>query len=123
MKAKWIAAASGVFISAFICGVFIGTRPAKTKIAAEEAQIPAAQSVQQTEEVTPQPLKNEKYMLTLDDNGLSVYKVNLDSTVEYLYSKNVNREALRSEDISKLYQGITVDSEDEVRRILEDFVE
>ncbi|MBQ7718483.1 MAG: BofC C-terminal domain-containing protein [Clostridia bacterium] len=64
----------------------------------------------------------EKYMISLSDNRLFIYKISEDGSMEIIEDKEVDTASLNSDDYGTLFKGIIFDTLTEAREILEDYV-
>jgi len=118
-------------LSAFFLGVFAGfiytggETPEVTEAKNAEINVVANPTdVPKTIEPSPTPTATEKkqYLISLsDESNISVYNINADGTTVFLYKKEVDVLNLRQDDYQKLGAGIIVNSEEEVKSLLEDF--
>ena len=67
-------------------------------------------------------VNKEKYMVSLSDNRLFIYKISSDGSMEVIENKEVDSASLRSEDYGTLFKGIIFDTLTEAREVLEDYV-
>lgn len=76
--------------------------------------------------IPPEPEKKtastERYMVTLSDNRLFIYKISADGSMQMIEDKEIDSASLRRDDYGTLFKGITFDTLTEARELLEDYV-
>ena len=106
-------------------GLLVSSEPeqmAQTS-AAEEKTAPTVEEMPFVEiEPAVKTVSSEKYMVTLSDNKLFIYKITSDNLMEIIEEKEIDSNALRREDYEELFKGITVDTLTQAREIAEDYV-
>ena len=120
---------TSLFILSMLLGVFTGLHFGKKESAdfssADEIQIsresPAPTFIQ-TEKPKTEASVSEKYMLTLTDTQIMLYKIGSDGGMQVIDEKPIDKNGLRREDFEKLYKGITFDTMSEARETLEDYI-
>ncbi len=121
-----------ILLAGIIMGYITSSRQTKTNmIAAQEP--PVSEDIQEEKPKEPflvpsEPEKEaaavntEKYMVTLSDNRLFIYKIMTDGTMEQVEDKEVDTASLRHDDYGELYKGIIFDTITEAREVMEDYV-
>ena len=127
----------GVIILLFLSlfgGIFAGYMSSfrteiPNEISAEDYGGPVTEeSVKDPFILTPEPetevsaTDNEKYMLTLSDSRLFIYRILPDGSMEVIEEKTVNTSSLRRDDYSELFKGIVFDTVTQAREVMEDYV-
>jgi len=77
-----------------------------------EAEIPADVPV----------YESEKYVVTLSDTKILIYKISSDGSMQTVEEKPVSTGSIPREDYQKLYSGIVVDSLESAIELLEDYI-
>ena len=75
----------------------------------------------ETQEKKASAINTEKYLLTLSDNKIFIYKIMSDGSMTEIEEKEVNTSALRREDCGELFKGIIFDTVTQAREVLEDY--
>lgn len=119
-----LGAISGIAISGMnrdgMARAFIEPQPTKSQ---KPQTILSSKTTAEPKESDPEDeTDNSRYLLSLSDDNISVYKVLQNGQTEFLYKKTVDSSALRDEDYTRLCSGIMVYSEKEAIEILEDFI-
>lgn len=76
-----------------------------------------------TFKVEKQVSVSEKYLVSLNDTKLTIYKINTDGSMQLIEEKPVNTSAIPENDFEALYKGVTFNTLTEARELLEDFTE
>ncbi|MBO4897201.1 MAG: hypothetical protein J5590_02750 [Clostridia bacterium] len=76
----------------------------------------------QTEKPKKPVAVSEKYMLTLTDTQIMIYKISADGSMQVIDEKPIDKDGLRREDYEKLYKGISFDALSDARETLEDYI-
>lgn len=106
-------------------GLFVSSEPgqmAETSAAEEKTALTVEETPFVEVEPAVKPVSSEKYMVTLSDNKLFIYKISSDNLMEIIEEKEIDSNALRREDYGELFRGITVDTLTQAREIAEDYV-
>ena len=118
-----------MFLLSILLGVFTGvtlaTKERSEFLAAKAKQRPEetpAPTFIQTEKPSAEVSVPEKYLLTLTDTQIIIYKTNADGSMQIIEQKPIDKEGLRREDFENLYKGITFDTLTEARETLEDYI-
>ena len=132
---KKIVLSVSVCIVSFILGISLGTLTADRAqqdgvsagdISAADTEISGIlkpqPNVASSETAEAEKVETDRFLLSLSDNGISVYKVLSSGQTEFLYKKEMDAATLRSDDYTRLCTGIMVYSEQEAREIIEDFI-
>ena len=132
---KKIVLSVSVCIISFILGISLGTLTADRAqqdgvsagdISAADTEISGIlkpqPNVASSETAEAEKVETDRFLLSLSDNGISVYKVLNSGQTEFLYKKEMDAATLRSDDYTRLCTGIMVYSEQEAREIIEDFI-
>lgn len=131
MRFRDLVIGTALCMISFGCGILFGVTITPEK---EPATLTVQGSVQEkiqepkVTDVTPKPLatpeaeqKEERFLLTVSDDGISLYQLLSDGKTEFLYKTETEISHLRQEDYEKLCKGIIVHSEAEARTLMEDF--
>ena len=132
---KKIVLSVSVCIISFILGISLGNLTADRAqqdgvsagdISAADTEISGIlkpqPNVASSETAEAEKVETDRFLLSLSDNGISVYKVLNSGQTEFLYKKEMDAATLRSDDYTRLCTGIMVYSEQEAREIIEDFI-
>lgn len=87
---------------------------------AEETAKPTIKPQNTTAPPTEKP-PEERFLLTVADDGISLYRLLPGGATSFLYKTETEISHLRQEDYEKLCKGIIVNSEKEARTLMEDF--
>ena len=66
--------------------------------------------------------ETDRYMVSLGDNKLYIYKISPGGSMQIVEEKTVNTDCLRRDDFEALNKGIEVSSLTEARELAEDYV-
>lgn len=105
-------------------GMSIATKERAELLSAKADMPPAetpAPSFVQTEKPKEVSLP-EKYVLTLTDTEIIIYKSNTDGSMQIIEEKPIDKDGLRIKDYEMLYSGISFDTLSEAREMLEDYI-
>ena len=118
-----------IFILSAVAGIAAGffTVPKeKTQISninTENVKTESTPSPTPTFQIEKQVAVTEKYLVTLSDTMLIIYKINSDGSMQLVEEKPINTFAIPETDIEALYKGVTFETLTEARELLEDFTE
>ena len=108
-------------------GYFTASRSEITDtVIAEDIEKPQLSAEEETfivpEESEKEVAGTERYMVTLSDSRLFIYKISADGSMQLIEDKEIDSASLRREDFTALFKGITFDTLTEARELLEDYV-
>ena len=118
-----------IFILAAVAGIAAGffTVPKeKTQISninTENVKTESTPSPTPTFQIEKQVAVTEKYLVTLSDTMLIIYKINSDGSMQLVEEKPINTSSIPETDFEVLYKGVTFETLTEARELLEDFTE
>ena len=118
-----------IFILSAVAGIAAGffTVPKeKTQISninIENVKTESTPSPTPTFQIEKQVAVTEKYLVTLSDTMLIIYKINSDGSMQLVEEKPINTFAIPETDFEALYKGVTFETLTEARELLEDFTE
>ena len=105
-------------------GMVLGTKERADFLAAK-AETPSAETPKPTFVLPEQPQEvslAEKYILTITDTQIIIYKTNADGSMQAIVEKPIDKDGLRTKDYEKLYGGIEFHTLQEARETLEDYI-
>ena len=118
-----------IFILSAVAGIAAGffTVPKeKTQISninSENVKTESTPSPTPTFQIEKQVAVTEKYLVTLSDTMLIIYKINSDGSMQLVEEKPINTSSIPETDFEVLYKGVTFETLTEARELLEDFTE
>lgn len=118
-----------IFILSAVAGIAAGffTIPKeKTQISninTENVKTESTPSPTPTFQIEKQVAVTEKYLVTLSDTMLIIYKINSDGSMQLVEEKPINTSSIPETDFEVLYKGVTFETLTEARELLEDFTE
>ncbi len=118
-----------IFILSAVAGIAAGffTVPKeKTQISninTENVKTESTPSPTPTFQIEKQVAVTEKYLVTLSDTMLIIYKINSDGSMQLVEEKPINTSSIPETDFEVLYKGVTFETLTEARELLEDFTE
>ena len=105
-------------------GMVLATKERADFLAAK-AEMPPEETPKPTFVLPEQPKEvslPEKYILTITDTQIIIYKTNADGSMQTVEEKPIDKDGLRVKDYEKLYSGIEFHTLEEARETLEDYI-
>lgn len=118
-----------IFILSAVAGIAAGfftvprETPQKLNINSESVKAESTPSPTPTFQIEKQVAVTEKYLVTLSDTMLIIYKINSDGSMQLIEEKPINTSSIPETDFEALYKGVTFETLTEARELLEDFTE
>lgn len=121
-----------LFSLALLSGVCVGLLTATNEevppvaVAEEAAQPSPVLRPSPSPEVTLEPQREvsiqEKYMVSMTDSKIFIYKISANGDMQIVEEKPINARALPQSDYESLFQGIIVDTLLDAKEMVEDYI-